>query len=427
MKKILLLTLISALLVSCGKNESSETLKLTKSIDSLLSIKEFFLAKELFTTNDDFDMVDQLRWEAYIANAFNDKAASNMAIDKILTSHKDKISDSITYRLLELKSSNHVKLFEYEEAFDISNQLISGYSGFMSKEDLQDTKNNAIIWEGLKNVAPQIVSINETTQIPIVRNMVGLSTIEVKADSATQYFIFDTGANFSTIIESEAKRFGMEIIEAPFEVGTITGGKVMSKLGVARNLMIENIDLSNVVFLVLPDEALFIPQIDLQLNGIVGFPVMEAMGELQFYGGDKIIIPEERTQYAYQNMAIDFLNPIVQIRENGKSMSFTFDSGANETILYEAYFKANADAITNSYSPDTISFAGAAGTVETIAYSIPFQPTIGDKSVFLDSISVLQTNVISDSPFYGNLGQDFISKFGVMTINFREMFIRFSD
>src|SRR5690606_9511800 len=152
--------------------------------------------------------------------------------------------------------------------------------------------------------------------------------------------IFDTGANFSTVTESTAQKLKIHIMDTTvIDVGSITGTKVKSKIGVCPEFSMGDILVKNAVFLVMPDEALAIPQIPFQINGIIGFPVIEAMKEVQLTRSGEFIVPSERSADREQNMALSFLTPVIRLDEG----NFTFDSGANSTMLYDNYFKKHKD------------------------------------------------------------------------------------
>jgi predicted aspartyl protease len=86
-----------------------------------------------------------------------------------------------------------------------------------------------------------------------------LQNLTLTLDTLAIDFIFDTGANFSTVTETTAKRLNMRIMDtATIEVGSITSHKVRSKIGVCPEFNLGNIKVENAVFLVFPDEALAI-------------------------------------------------------------------------------------------------------------------------------------------------------------------------
>ena len=104
----------------------------------------------------------------------------------------------------------------------------------------------------------------------------------------------------------------MKIIPVDIKVGTITGDKLLAKLAVCSKLTMGNIDLFNVVFLVLPDEALSFPQINYQINGILGFPLIESLKEIRITQDGHFIVPlVAQTTSKSSNMAMNGLTPWV--------------------------------------------------------------------------------------------------------------------
>jgi hypothetical protein len=91
-------------------------------------------------------------------------------------------------------------------------------------------------------------------------------------------WIFDTGANMSTITEFEAARMGLTAREAATRVKGSTGAKSPLRVAVAKDFKFGGAKLSNVVFLVLPDRSLFIGPLKYQITGILGLPVIRALG-----------------------------------------------------------------------------------------------------------------------------------------------------
>ncbi len=214
----------------------------------------------------------------------------------------------------------------------------------------------------------------------------------------------------------------MKIIPVDIKVGTITGDKVLAKLAVCSKLTMGNIDLFNVVFLVLPDEALSFPQINYQIYGILGFPVIEALKEIRItQNGDFIVPLVESASSESSNMSMKGLTPLIYINEK----HFTFDTGADQTLLYQRFYKENQKEIDKNYQPEKISFGGAGGKKEFDGYKIDYTLSIEGEQVKLQDISLLKEKIKESETVYGNIGQDLVQKFDTMIINFDKMFIRF--
>lgn len=57
----------------------------------------------------------------------------------------------------------------------------------------------------------------------MAQDKAGLKNIKVATENDSMDFIFDPGANISTISQSAAAKMGMKIVSANIKVGAITG------------------------------------------------------------------------------------------------------------------------------------------------------------------------------------------------------------
>lgn len=425
MKQFIALLLGLVLLWGCaGRKFSKQQDKGEyKAVQRLIENKDFFSARDRAQANlHRLRTYHSLVINASIDNAFNRPQQSNSNIDLILTGHAAKLTDSVRLELLKLKQANHARLFEYDKAAMVTNEIIHKYSAILKEEDIADYRNTGNIWHALKGQPKQELIISGDTRMKMIRDKVNLTNLEVSAGGALTGFIFDTGANISTVTKSTAEKFNMVMLDAKIEVGAITGAKVNSGLAVCPEMRIGNITVKNAVFLVFEDKDLAFPQIDYQIHGILGFPVIEAMKEVQITTTDEFIVPETQSSYEKQNMALDFLTPVIQI-EGGY---YTFDTGAAATSLYRKYFEKHKAEIEASYSQTELHLGGAGGMKTFKGYKITFSPVINNRQLTIENVQ-LHTEKIDekDDLYYGNIGQDLIKQFSKMTINFESMFIKF--
>jgi hypothetical protein len=335
---------------------------------------------------------------------------------------ENSIPDSLRFKLYETKYDNALKLYNYEEAKNTILTILSDYKKYLDNEQTDDYENSLKIWTALENAPEQKVDIKKVTNIKMEKDVAGLNTLKMFANNDSLNFIFDTGANLSTTSLSVATQLNMKIIPVDIKVGTITGDKVLAKLAVCSKLTMGNIDLFNVVFLVLPDEALSFPQINYQIYGILGFPVIEALKEIRItQNGDFIVPLVESASSESSNMSMKGLTPLIYINEK----HFTFDTGADQTLLYQRFYKENQKEIDKNYQPEKISFGGAGGKKEFDGYKINYTLSIEGEQVKLQDISLLKEKIKESETVYGNIGQDLVQKFDTMIINFDKMFIRF--
>ncbi|UII31699.1 retropepsin-like domain-containing protein [Fulvivirga ulvae] len=427
MNKILFVPVtLSVLLIfqSCNPTEKPETsLQVYEHLDSLYRNKAFFKLKDGFNKNKALlGDRDRLVIQAFTDAIFNNREASNAAIDSVMSHHNASLSDSLKLQLLETKINNSVFIGRYYEAFEATKAILA--LGGLSNEEKDDHENTLKIYDALKNSPGQMAIITEST-LPIGKDMAGLSRIPVTIGNTEQQAVFDTGANLSVITDSLAIKYGLTILGETFKVTALTGNEVDSHIALADSLKIGNTILKNVVFLVFPESSLSFPSIGYQIDLIIGFLVIHALREVSIVKNASLHIPETTGDYSVTNMALDFLTPIVAVEQDSRTLPFTFDTGASSTQLYKSYFNLHKDAIVQSGKPDTVSLGGAGGAIKTAIYKTTFSAAIAQQPFSVDSAQVFYDHDLKkDIGMYGNLGQDVFQQFDTLTMNFEKMFLK---
>lgn len=406
----------------------------TTPLDTLLARRHYFQLRTALQAPEyqSLPPVKKLYYEAFVKNFFHDLQASNKAIDRLLLHHRKEMTEKATVALLMKKIDNYVKLYQYREAYLTSRTLLTRFAKALNKEQADDVANSAIIWEGLQNTPPQSVTVERDTRIPYVRDIAGLINIPVQfADSSFQ-FIFDTGANLSVISESYAKKAGLTLLNKFFKVKAITGLEIDANLSVAKEFRIGDITIRNAVFMVFPDSALSLAGGRYVIRGIIGFPVIEQLQEVHIVksSGDEkpsITVPKKPTHSSIGNFGMDELIPVINIGVNDDTLAFTFDTGAQTTILNAPYFRKYKKDIETNGKPITMHTGGAGGSVESAAYQLPVTRfTVSNETVSVPELSVKTATAESKDGFYfGNLGQDVMYQFKEMIINFKSMYVEF--
>lgn len=383
--------------------------------------KNFFKLNELFAgTKSKLPIAHQYFIGAVLDNAFNKPEESNRKILKLEAS-KAVLPDSLMLKVWLIKEDNCMKQYDYAGAKNAVQTALNQYPDLLTADEKNDLRNNLKIWTALEHELRQQVSINGSTRLKMEKDIAGLKNLKVNTGKDTMNFIFDTGANISTVSASAARRLKMKVISAGIDVDAVTGISVKADLAVCKKLVLGNVTVENAVFLVFADTALSFPQINYQINGILGFPVIEALNEVQLTQDDYFIVPDEETKINMpSNMAIDGLTPLIYI--DGRH--FTFDTGADKTMLYAPFYQENKKNIDEQYQSVKIGMGGAGGKIEHEGFKVNHTFHILGRQVPLKNVSLLKAKINKET-FYGNIGQDVIRQFSKMILNFNQMFIKF--
>lgn len=413
-----LLTLCTITVFGQTQNNSFEQ------IYKMVKQKNFFKAKETYNeTKSNVSPTYQKIIEVFLDNAFGKLTESNQKIDELAREQFVSLSDSLQFALTSIKEDNSVKLYEYKEARKTTETLLDKYSKMLSTEEAESYQNNLKIWTALENQPKQMVTINESSKLQIKKDKVGMKNLTIKKDKDSLDFIFDTGANFSTVARSVAEKLKMNILSVSAEATSATGAKIPIGIAVCPEFHLGNITIQNAVFLVIDDKELSfsIPFFKYQVLGIIGFPVIEALKEIQITKDGYFIIPEKETVWNVSNMAMNGLTPLISIEGN----PYIFDTGANSTTFHKPYYLANREDIEKKYKPKTIKFRSAGSKAKQKGYEIEAKLNVSDKDIVLKKVDVLKEKDTTEDGIWGRIGQDLIERFETMTLNFDQMFIKF--
>jgi hypothetical protein len=224
-------------------------------------------------------------------------------------------------------------------------------------------------------------------------------------------------------MESEAAAMGLEVRDIGLEVGASTGAKTLADIAVADSMVIGNAVFRHVIFLIFPDSALTFPG-GFRVPGLIGFPVVEAMGEVRFRKDGLLEIPAVPPEHGVSNLALEQLNLLVLVEHRSDSLIAMLDSGANKTLFYEPFFRRYRSSIEAMGQPDTVTAGGAGGLRKIPAYLFPnVSIFLGDTLVTIERAHVLTEAIRSPDGNYlfCNIGQDVLYSFEGYSINFRSM------
>lgn len=413
---LLVLTLLAASPLVATANELKE----------LYDSKQYFDLRDSISKRGAIKGPDHDFYRAAVENKFNRPEAAIHILNKLFgsqTGFRDRTLEREAYTLL---ADSYVKTYQYGKAASTFELVLSKFSAHLSERETAGYRNVVGLWKGLSGVAPQMAVFRGDSTIQGKQEMVGLM-VPVEIGGQTEHLIFDTGANLSTITESRAQELGLTIIDVPFDVGSITGGTVRARIGVAKRLKFGNVELSNVAFIVFPDKALYIEQIKYQINGIIGFPVIKALREVTITKTKQIFVPARRATLNLGNLAIDGLTPLILGVHNGRKLTFSFDTGARTSSLYPPFFRAFESEITSTGTPYTATVTGAGGSRKVNAFRMKdLSIEFGGKKPVFKTIEVFTEETTRNSAIlFGNIGRDMIDQFEKMTISFASMGVRF--
>jgi len=427
MKKIVVYLMAVVIFSSCST-------RLTKEQENQLIThykeKNFFkLDKLMSTIESDKSNPDLLLYQATLDNVFNKPEESNRLINTLLKEYPTYFNDTIIKDLYVMISDNAYRLQEYKEAYYADSIIVNKYRHVCDSSEIEIPESDITIFRSLQDAPKMEIKMAVNSTVPIKRDIAGLQNLPVTIQNDTVDFVFDTGAAFSVVIESVAKKYGVKILPDKVWTGTSTSKKVEGHMGLL-DIKLGSIKLKNVALLVFPDSILTFANGIYVIKGIIGFPVIYAFNQFAIKDNKYLTVSQSQPQTSVKNFAIDGQYMIIQVTANNDTLPFIFDSGNQETCFSSAFYNKYKNEVEASCKKEKVETGGAGGMENTEAYILDsLTISAGNSQLRLESIRIYPNDLSGyDMKFvYGNFGQNYVSKFSEMRVDFASMNIEFLD
>ncbi|MDD5362379.1 MAG: pepsin/retropepsin-like aspartic protease family protein [Ignavibacteria bacterium] len=409
-------------------------------IQSFSYSQDFGTLYNMYRGKDYFRLRDEIKnfmpksnsWQKTYLEALSDCVFGKFGESKskssyLISKYSAVIPDSLFADLYLKKYYAHAFVYEYKDALETARILNSRYSNYLSQDEKDFLPEDIIMFTALKETPVQKITKNGETNIKMKKDIAGLWNMPLSINGSDFEFVFDSGAEYSVLVESLANKLGLKISDTYFKVGTSTDKKILSRVAVANNLKIGNAVLDNVVFYVMKDEDFtFGPY---KIEGVVGAPIMRAFGEFRITNENDFIVPAVPGKSSIKNFAYHNYTPVIQMFYNNDSLSFIFDSGNMGFSLFKPFLEKYKSDITAKYTLGKILTGGAGGMIQTEGYIIDnLILKSGNLSGELKNVNLLANPLTEDQKyFHGNLGQDYIKQFKTLIMNYSDMYIEFQN
>ena len=395
----------------------------------MLDKKDFFRLETLLKEKrSELPQDIVLYLDANLQNAFNKTEQSLQTIDKLLGNYGKSLNDTLLHRVFVIKYDNLYKQYRYREAVKALKIAIDKYGHAADSVELTRLREEEYKFvKSLKEFPPQKMHITTDITIPVSLNQYNHLIINVTSGKQSENFIFDTGAS-NIVSESSAQRMGIRVFESSANTVGAADKKVQFKVGLADRLWIGDLMFENLAFKVMPDELLSFPEANYVIHGIIGFPVIDQMKEIEICKNKSITVVAHPTKCNLHNLFLENTMPVVQFEADSDTVLFIMDTGANTTKFSENYFAANNVKIKEKATPNTIRRGGIGGFANNEVYELKnVQLKIGGQEMTIPTVMVLTDKLSYLKNYDGHLGQDVLMYFNKLTLNFENMCLTFGD
>jgi hypothetical protein len=384
-------------------------------LDQLLQTHRFFeLRRQLAQPGS--ESAETLFYRGVLECRFGQETSGIAKLQHVLTTNP---SQAMARRSHEELAEAFERMGRYKES---SEQLAEALR-LTPKDDSEyaSNENDGLLMDSLSDVTPQRVDFGNDVPIRATRNPLGSWNVPVEVNRVPGQWIFDSGANLSTVTESEARRMGLSVVETKAYVYGSTGVKNRMRLAFAKELQFGAARVQNVVLLVLPDASLNVgPAHRYRISGILGVPVLRSLGSVGISKEGTVRIHDRQAAApGAANLFFDGEDPFVEIGHDRHLLQMFIDTGANTTVIYPSFRFALTREEIRRLQTKRERRAGAGGSIQRQAQRLPaLRLDLLDKPVDLKKVS-LEPEAPPNSHDDGVIGMDAL--WGGFRIDFEAM------
>ena len=292
-----------------------------------------------------------------------------------------------------------------------------------------------------ENDPPETVDPCDPFELQITIDPLGLIDVPVFVDADSHSWMLDPTLPFNLIARSTAKAVGLKLSDEAATIRTLTGRPIKVHVTVVPRFTIGGrLELRNMTVFVFDDADYFFPRTQYQVEGVLGYPALQALGSLTITADSTIevrpakqILPPEKDDLLKRGAPffLDGDEIIVALGGHGApdgrgARMFVVDASGQQTYLTARYYDEYSAQFAGQQM-QLFSIPGSDSLPPQPAYMAETIPlTVGRTTVKVHYIQVL-TEPLGNAALddvYGVLGVDALDQLKSYTFDYRTM--RFS-
>jgi hypothetical protein len=417
----------------------------TSGLDADARLQNLLADHQFFRIESQLDQLppDQAQlYRGILANRNNDLKQSiqllEPLIDKVAASGNTGQEKLLRKALAEdyLRSGDLAKATKAYQALD------SRLQGKLSTDEQDEIEMPLKLLPLAAANPPMTIEPADPFLLQVSRNLLGLTELPVYIDARPHSWMLDPTAPFNLITRSLAKEAGLTVSEQVSTIHTLTGRPMQVHATVIPRFTIGGrITYRNMTAFVFEDADYFFPQSRFQVEGVLGYPALSALGSITITANATVEVqpanqlqPDEKIDPAHKDgqpaqsarFFFDGDQMIVALGKTGEERMYAVDAGGQQTYLTSRYYEENA-ADFNGQKMALFTIPGSQSMPPQPAYLAETVPlTVGPTTVYFNYIQVLTQPLGSAAldDVYGVLGVDALDQLRAYTFDYRTM--RFS-
>ncbi len=279
---------------------------------------------------------------------------------------------------------------------------------------------------------PMIVEKCDPFVMQVTKDPLGLTDVPVFVDAMPHSWMLDPTAPFNLISRTLAREVGLKVSEQAVTIHTLTGKPMQVHVTVVPRFTIGGrLTLRNMTAFIFDDADYFFPETKYQVQGVLGYAALQALGRLTVTGFATIEVnPNAAAPGPNDSKGAHFFldgdQVILALGAVGNERMFVVDAGGQQSYFTSRYYDEHSNEFAGQ-KIELFKIPGEGGQAPQPAYLAETTPLdVGGTVVNTHYIRVLTQPVgnAAIDDVYGVLGIDVLDQFRRYTFDYRTM--RFS-
>jgi len=386
-------------------------------------------------------------YKGILANRSNDAKASIAALEPLVdqvTASGDTAQEKLLRKAL---AEDYLRLGDWSKAAKAYETLSSRLEGKLSTDERDEIEMPLKMLPLVAANPPMTVEPCDPFVLQVSKNPLGLTDIPVFVDGRSHTWMLDPTAPFNLISRSLAKEVGLKISDEAATIHTLTGRPIQVHAAVIPRFTIGGrLTLRSMTVFVFDDADYFFPVSRYQVEGVLGYPALAALGSLtitadatikvrpaaqietpdkddRLTGGVRFFLDGDQVIVALGNTDAGDSKDPPQGSNAGQERMFAIDAGGQQTYFTSRYYEEHSGDFTGQ-KMELFAIPGSLALPPQPAYIAETVPLpVGATTVHVHYVQVL-TQPLGDAALddvYGVLGVDALDQLKSYTFDYRTM------
>ena len=371
-----------------------------------------------------------------LAHAFNRPNEAVILLRPLVDSGARALAAPELTRAVAALGQSYLRVQRYRESGEVFSAALRAGSRTLDSATRTRFQSAAALGAALGNVLPTTVSWAQPALRDTVANDGRRFTVQAQINGSadTAPMSVQVAAPFTSLDSTTAQKYAVRLLDGAVVARSPAGVSAEARVGVIGSLQLGPVTVTNVVTLVFRDQDMIAADSSERTVGVIGFPVLSAIGRVAFTGDGHIVVASPGAPLAdtttgaplaLRDEPMEAVQPVIDARSSARRVILALAPQAPHSVLDASLLRElsadRPDSTTGSASGDD--------TLRTRGDSLPahgaVKLAVGGHRLVIPVAEARASDSGATAGFDGALGDDAVREVDGLALDFGTMTARF--